>query len=106
MTDRRASDGAAKARVPDFAAVEHPRVRAAARLNNRVEPSHPSTRLRERVMRRLKSVPSARRVLAAFSQFSNHFRPRRPLLTAAEHRTARHVRVSTWRELAAAPTAA
>jgi hypothetical protein len=44
VTDGLASYGAAKARVPELAAVEHLRVRAAARLNNRVEQSQPGTR--------------------------------------------------------------
>ena len=60
--------------MPELAGVAHLRVRAAARLNNRVEQSHQPTRLRERVMRRFKSVPSAQRFLAAFSSFCNHFR--------------------------------
>ncbi len=54
-------------------------------------------------MRRFKSVPSAQRFLAAFSGFCNHFRVRRHLLTAAEHRSLRHVRYEVWRELAPAP---
>jgi putative transposase len=36
----------------ELAAVEHPPVRAAARLNNRVEQSHQPTRLRKRQTRR------------------------------------------------------
>ncbi len=101
VTDSLASYGAAKARIPELAAVEHRRVRAAARLNNRVEQSHQPTRLRERQMRRFKSVPSAQRFLSAFSRFYNHFRVRRHLLTAAEHRSVRQARYEAWRELAA-----
>lgn len=56
VTDSLASYGAAKARIPQLAAVAHLRVRAAARLNNRVEQSHQPTRVRECVMRRFKSV--------------------------------------------------
>jgi putative transposase len=106
VTDSLASYGAAMRRVPELAAVAHLRVRAAARLNNRVEQSHQPTRLRERRTRRFKSIASAQRFLAAFSRFCNHFRPRRHLLTAAEHRAMRHARFSTWRELAGAPPAA
>jgi putative transposase len=80
-------------------AVEHLRVRAAARLNNRAEQSHQPTRLRERQMRRLKSIPSAQRFLAAFSRFSAPFRPPRHLRTAAEYPAVRHDRYSGWREL-------
>ena len=57
-------------------------------------------------MRRFKSLASAQRFLAAFSGFCNHFRVCRHLLTAAEHRAVRQVRLSSWRELAAAPMAA
>lgn len=99
VTDSLASYGAAKARVPEFADVAHLRVRAAARLNNRVEQSHQPTRAREYVMRRFKSVDSAQRFLAAFSRFCNHFRPRRHRLTAAEYQNVRHARFSGWREL-------
>ena len=100
VTDGLASYGAAKARVPELAAAAHLRVRAAARLNNRVEQSHQPTRLRERVMRRFKSVASAQRFLTAFIRFGNHFCPRRHLLTATEHPAVRHVRYACWRELA------
>jgi len=106
VTDSLASCGAAKARLPEFADVQHLRVRAAARLNNRVEQSHQPTRLRERQMRRFKSVPSAQRFLVAFSRFCNHFRIRRHLLTAGAHRTVRHTRYAAWRELTSVATAA
>jgi len=99
VTDSLASYGAAKRRGPVLAAVAHLRVRAAARLNNRVEQSHQPTRLRERQMRRFKSLPSAQRFLAAFSRFCHHFRLRRHLRTAAEHRLGRHDRYVAWREL-------
>jgi len=102
VTDSLASYGAAKARIPELAAAEHLRVHAAARLNNRVEQSHQPTRLRERQMRRFKSLSSAQRFLAAFSRFCNHFRPRRHLLTAAKYRAVRHARFSSWRELSGA----
>ena len=106
VTDGLSSYGAAKARLPELTAAEHLRVRAAARLNNRVEQSHQPTRLRERAMRRFKSLPSAQRFLAAFSRFGNHCRPRRHLLTAAEYRAVRHLRYSSWRELASASACA
>ncbi len=100
VTDSLGSYAAAKRRLPEFAADEHLRVRAAARLNNRVEQSHQPTRLRERQMRRFKSVPSAQRFLSAFSRVCNHFRLPRHLLTAAEYRVVRHVRYTSWQELA------
>ena len=105
VTGSLGSYGAAKVRVPELAAVEHLRVRAAARLNNRVGQSHQPTRLRERQMRRFKTVPSAQRFLAAFSRFCNHFRLRRHLLTAGAHRAVRHARYTVWRQLVTIATA-
>jgi len=102
VTDSLTSYGAATARLAELAAVEHLRVRAAARLNNRIEQSHQPTRLRERPMRRFKSPRSAQRFLTAFSRFCNHFRVRRHLLTAAEYRAVRHARYATWCVLASA----
>jgi putative transposase len=104
VTDNLASYGAAQARLPELVVVEHLRVRAAARLNNRVEQSHQPTRLRERQMRGFKSVPSAEQFLAAFSRFCNHFRLRRHLLAATEHRAVRHTRYTAWRELTCTAT--
>ena len=106
VTDSLASYGTAKARLLELASVEHRRVRAAARLNNRVEQSHQPTRLREYVMRRFKSAASAQRFLAAFSRFCNHFRLRRHLLTAGAHRAARHAQYAAWRDLVIAAPAA
>jgi putative transposase len=100
VTDGLGSYAAAKARIPELAAVEHLRVRAAARLNNRVEQSHQPTRLRERQMRRFKSVASAQRFLAAFSRFANHFRVRRHLLAAAAYRATMRDQFTSWREVA------
>lgn len=106
VTDGLASYGAAKARGPELVAVEPLRVRAAARLNNRVEQSHQPTRLREYVMRRFKSSASAQRFLATFSRCCNHFRLRRHLLTAGAHRAVRHRQYAAWRDLVAGATAA
>ena len=105
-TDGVASDGAAKARVSELAPVEHLPVRAAARRNNRVDPSHQPPRVRDYVRRRFKSVTSAQRFLAAFRGFGHHVRVRRHLLTAAEPRSVRHVRYEGWRELAPLAVAA
>ena len=106
VTDGLASYGAAKARVPELVTVEHLRVRAAARLNNRVEQSHQLTRTRERQMRRSKSGPSAQQPLAVFSRFCNHFRVGRRLLTAGAHRVVRRARCARWREPVAVATLA
>ena len=105
VTDSLPTYGAAQARLPELAAVEHLRARAAARLNNRIQQSHRPTRLRERVMRRFKSLTSAQRFITAFSRSCSHFRVRRHLLTAAEYRAVRHARNASWRVRASAACA-
>ncbi len=100
MTDGLASYSAATARVPELAAVEPLRVRAAARLHTRVEQSHQPTRPRERVRRRYTSVPFAQHCRSAFRRCCHHVCVRRHRLTAAEPRAVRHVRYEGWRELA------
>ncbi len=75
-TDKLGSDAAVLARVPEPAATEHLRVRAARRCNNRVEQAHQPTRVRERLRRRLKSSAAAQRFLDAFSRAANLFRRR------------------------------
>ena len=94
------SYAAALARLPQLAGVEHLHVRAARRCNNRVEQAHQPTRLRERVMRRFKSVPSAQRFLDAFSRVSTLFRPGRHLLRADQYRATMRERVATWHAVA------
>ena len=99
ITDKLASYGAAKQRIPALDTVKHVCVRAAARLNNRVEQSHQPTRLRERRMQRFKSIPQAQRFLTAFSTTCNLFCLRRHLLGAAEYRAAMRARFEIWREV-------
>ena len=69
ITDKLKSYSAAKAEI--MPGVEHHQHKGE---NNRAENSHQPTRLRERVMRRFKSVSHAQRFLASFSQVSSHFR--------------------------------
>ena len=94
-TDRLGSYAAALARLPALAGVEHQQVRSAMRCNNRVEQAHQPTRLRERVMRRFKSVSAAQRLLDAFSHVGNLFRPGRHRLAAAAYRATMRERVAT-----------
>ena len=61
ITDGLASYAVAKQRVAELEAAKHVHVRAAARLNNRIEQSHQPTRIRERRMQRFKSIPQRRR---------------------------------------------
>ena len=57
--------------------------------NNRAEQSHEGTRVRERVMRRFKSVGQAQRVLGAHAAVSNRFNPGRHLVRAEHYRNLR-----------------
>ncbi|MCZ4607778.1 DDE-type integrase/transposase/recombinase [Streptomyces sp. Lzd4kr] len=86
--------------------VEH---RSHKGLNNQVENSHQPTRQRERAMKGFRSTGGAQRFPAAFSGISPHFRPRRHLLTAAEHRAEMSIRFAIWEQVtgvAGRPTAA
>ena len=64
--------------------------------NNRAEQSHESRRMRERVMRRLKSVRQAQRFLTAHAAVSNLFNLGRHLVTAKQHRDLRISAFSEW----------
>jgi putative transposase len=66
--------------------------------NNRAENSHRPTRRRERQMQRFKSPEQAQRFLSADAMIYGHFRPRRHLMTAAQHRRARAKAFWIWRE--------
>jgi putative transposase len=101
VTDKRASYPPAIKRV--LPGVEHRRHK---RLNNRAENSHRPVRKRERVLQRFKSPGHAQRFLETFSAVPNHFRPRRHLLRAAQHRLLRTERFSPWRDAARLPLSA
>jgi len=75
-------------------------------LNNRAENSHQPTRQRERTMRGFKSAGHAQRFLSAFGPISDHFRPRRNRLHAAEYRATMQGRFQVWNELAGVQRAA
>jgi putative transposase len=91
VTDKLRSYGAAKAAV--LPSVEH---RHEKHQNNRAENSHQPTRLRERVMRRFKSVGQAQRFLSAFGIISSHFRVGRHLFTARSYRAVIKTRFAVW----------
>lgn len=97
VTDKLASYAAGNKRIPTLNSAKHIHVRASARLNNRIERSHPLTRLRERRMRRFKSPASAQRFPSIFSRISNHFQLPRHLLPTHEHRQLQRPRLQTWR---------
>jgi len=101
ITDKLKSYSAAKAEI--MPAVEH---RQHKGLNNRAENSHQPTRVREKVMRRLKSAGHAQRFLSAFGIIASHFRPRRHLLTAVRYRAEMRLRFATWAEVSCVQMAA
>ncbi|MFC9331769.1 IS6 family transposase [Kitasatospora sp. NPDC057015] len=91
VTDKPKSYGVAHRELTS--SVEH---RAHKGLNNRAENSHQPTRQRERAKKYFRSPGAAQRFLSAFSGISPHFRPRRHLMTAAEHRPEMTVRFTIW----------
>ncbi len=91
VTDKLRSYGVAHRELTS--SVEH---RAHNGLNNRPENSHQPTRRRERAMKYSRSPGAAQRFLSAFSGISPHLRPRRHLMTAAEHRLEMTVRFTIW----------
>jgi len=103
VTDKCRSYGPAHREL--MGSVEH---RSHKGLNNRAENSHQPTRQRERAMKGFRSPRSAQKFLAAFSQISPHFRPRRHLMTAPEYRAEMTTRFTVWDHitgLTALPTA-
>jgi putative transposase len=68
-------------------------------LNNRAENSHRPTGRRERVLQRFKSPEHAQQFLAPFGPISDHFRPRRHLLSAPEYHQLLQTRFVAWREV-------
>ncbi|MGW3746346.1 IS6 family transposase [Streptomyces sp. NPDC005146] len=95
VTDKLRSYGAAHREV--MPSVEH---RSHKGLNNPAENSHQPTRQRERAMKGFRSVGGAQRFLSAFSGISPHFRPRRHLMTATNHRAEMTVRFAIWEQIA------
>jgi putative transposase len=91
VTDKCRSYGSAHREL--MGSVEH---RSHKGLNNRAENSHQPTRQRERAMKYFRSPRSAQKFLAAFSQISPHFRPRRHLMAASEYRAEMTVRFTIW----------
>ena len=81
------------------------RHRVSRYLNDRAENSHWPTRRRERQMQRFKSPEQAQRFLSAHAMIYGHFRPRRHLMTAAQHRRARAKAFRIWREETCVQTA-
>jgi putative transposase len=64
--------------------------------NNRAEQSHEATRVRERGMRRFKSVRQAQRFLGAHAAVSNLFNLGRHLVRAEHYRDLRTSALAEW----------
>ena len=94
VTDKLRSYSAAHREV--MPSVEH---RSHKGLNNRAENSHQPTRQRERAMKGFRSVGGAQRFLSAFSGISPHFRLRRHLMAAPNHRVEMTVRFAIWEQI-------
>jgi putative transposase len=94
ITDKLKSYGAAKREI--LPSVEHRQHRY---LNNRAENSHQPTRQRERRMQGFKSSGHAQRFLSAYGPITQHFRPRRHLLSAPDYRHEMKQRFQIWDEI-------
>ena len=64
--------------------------------NNRAEQSHEATKVRERGMRRFKSVRQAQRFLGAHAAVSNLFNLGRHLVRAEHYRNLRVIAFNEW----------
>jgi putative transposase len=76
--------------------VEH---RQSRYLNNRCENSHRPTRQRKRRMQGFKSPGHAQRFLSAYGPVTQHFRPRRRLLSASEYHREMRNRFESWAKM-------
>jgi putative transposase len=101
ITDKLKSYGAAKREL--LPGVEH---RQSRYLNNRCENSHRPTRQREYRMQGFKSAGHAQRFLSVYGPITQHFRPRRHLLSAAEYREEMRSRFASWAEVTGTERAA
>ncbi len=101
VTDQLKSDGAAKRDI--LPSVEH---RQHPYLNDRAENSHQPARPRERRMQGFKSPGHAQRFLSAYGPIAQHFRPRRPRVSASAYRQELRHKCDTWQDLTNLPTAA
>lgn len=97
VTDKLRSYGASHRQV--MPSVEH---RSHKGLNNRAENSHQPTRQRERAMKGFRSIGRAQWFLSVFSGISPHFRPRRHLMTASDHRAGMTIRFAIWDQITGA----
>jgi putative transposase len=98
MTNKLKSYRAAKAEV--MPSVEH---RQQKYENTRAENSHQPTKLREKAMRRFKSVGHTQRFLSAFGLISSRFRVGRHLYSANDYRTVMRARFAVREDIIEVP---
>lgn len=96
VTDQLRSYRAAKADIPELAQVKHVFVKAAARVNNRVENSHQPTRRRERQMIGFRDARRTQAVLSRFGPIRQHFALPRHQMKAPCHRAKLIERLAMW----------
>jgi putative transposase len=96
VTDQLRSYPAAKAEIPELAAVKHVFVKASARVNNRAENSHQPTRERERRMRGFRDPGRTQTFLSSFGLIRQHFAIKRHLLRASLYRKQLAARFEAW----------
>src|SRR6266581_5715593 len=101
ITGKLKSYGAAKREI--LPGVEHRQHRY---LNNRCENSHRPTRQREYRMQGFTSAGHAQRFLSAYGPITQHFRPRRHLLSAVDYRQEMRQRFASWAEITGTKRAA
>jgi putative transposase len=101
ITDKLKSYGVAKREI--LPGVEH---RQSRYLNNRCENSHRPTRQREYHRQGFKSPGHAQRFLSAYGPITQHFRPRRHLLSASDYRQEMRKRFESWAEITGTKRAA
>jgi putative transposase len=78
--------------------VKHVFVKAAARVNNRAENSHPPTRRRERQMCGFREARRTQAFLSCFGPIRQHFALPRQRMNAACHRAVLQERFATWHD--------
>ena len=71
--------------------------------NNRAENSHQVTRMRERKMRKFKSLVQAQRFLSAMGEIYDYFQIGRHKTTATVYRTLLKRSLDSWRTIAQNP---
>jgi hypothetical protein len=86
-----------KTRNHEWADARHAFVKAGARVNNRAEARHRSTRERKRPMKGLKSPPLTQAFLSSLSMIHQHFAIKQGALDAARYRGQLARRFASWR---------